>query len=176
VTNGALRINGQTADWLSYVVFSVHRTAARGRALNLRATWEQRLREAEDEARIALQDPLAERDRRQEVWNKCVMLIKEAQVLLRSDPNYQRAEANQIVRTTLLECQQLVAVTPVIARGMGRGRLPGGEPHLAQKVTSHLAMLDIEPGEDLTKSTAAYAEQLQLSQAALASIIRSGAV
>jgi hypothetical protein len=168
VINGTLQINGQAADWLSYVIFGVHRTAARGRDLNGGAVWEQRLREAEDEARNTLQDPLADRDRRQDIWKKCVTLIREAQVLLRSDPNYHRDEADKIVRTALLDCQKLVVVPPVIARGMGRGTSPSSvTSQLPKDLESHLAMLDVRPDEDLKKSAADYAEQLRLSQDAL---------
>jgi hypothetical protein len=177
VIDGALKIDGQSADWLSYVIFGVHRTSARGRDLSAGAAWEQRLREAEDEARNALQDPLADRDRRQEVWKKCVTLIKEAQVLLRSDPNYLRSEADAIVRATLLECQGLVAVTPVVGRQLGRGRLPSDSTQdLSAEVSAQLESLDVKPDEDLAQSTAHYAELLQASRDALADIARSGAV
>jgi hypothetical protein len=176
VTNGALKIDGQSAEGLSYVIFGVHRTAARGRDLSAGAAWEQRLREAEDEARNALQDPLADAQRRQDVWKKCVTLITQAQVLLRSDPNYLRSEGDAIVRATLLECQPLVAVTPVVTRGLGRGRLPSDlDAGRLAEVSAQLGILGIETGEDLAQSTAQYAERLQASRDALADIARSGA-
>jgi hypothetical protein len=176
VTDGALTIDGQPADWLSYVIFAVHRTAARGRDLSAGAAWEQRLREAEDEARNTLQDPLADRDRRQEVWKKCFTLIKEAQVLLRSDPNYLRSEAEAIVRATLLECEPLVAVTPVVGRQMGRGTLPSDfASERSADVSAQLESLGVKPGEDLAQSTADYAERLETSREVLDVIARSGA-
>jgi hypothetical protein len=176
VIDGALTVDGRPADWLSYVILAVYRTAARGRDLSAGAVWEQRLREAEDEARNTLQDPLADRDRRQEVWKKCISLIKEAQVLLRSDPNYLRTESDAIVRTTLLECESLVAVTPVVGRQLGRGMLPANvEGHRSAELSRQLEILEVKPDEDLSQSTADYAERLQSSQDALAVITRSGA-
>jgi hypothetical protein len=176
VLNGTLRIDGRAADWLSYVVLGVHRTAARGRDINGGAAWENRLREAEEEARDTLEDPLADSDRRRDVWKKCVTLIKEAQVLLRNDPNYHRNESDKIVRGTLLACQQLVSVPPVVGRRMARGSFPSsGTAQLPADLESHLAMLEVRPDEDLKKSAADYAEQLRLSQTTLASIVAAGA-
>jgi hypothetical protein len=177
VVDGGLRINGSPADAYSYVIMAIKRIAARGRALNGGAAWDQRLREAEDEARNALQDPLADKGRREEVWKKCVTLIKEAQVLLRTDPNYHRSEADQIVRATLLQCQPLVAVTEVVSRGFGRGATTSDRaPAAFAEVAAHLAFLGVAPNEDLGQSARAYQARLGATSDTLTDLAKTGAV
>jgi hypothetical protein len=173
VVDDTLQIDGEAADWLSYVIFGVRRTEARGRDLNGGVAWDQRLREAEDEARSTLQDPLADDTERKAVWKKCMALIKEAQVLLRNDPNYHREEADKIVRAAILECQPLVTAPAVVMRGLETST-PASGP-LPKDLSSHLAMLDVRPDEDLTKTAAEYMKQLRLSRNALAALAASGA-
>jgi len=177
VVDGTLRINGMLADHLSYVIFGVHRTPVRGRGLNGGAVWDQRLREAEDEAHNTLEDPLADRDRRQEVWKKCVGLIKEAQILLRSDPNYHRSEADKIVRATLADCQQLVTAPAVKFKGMAGSTVSaGGVLQPPPDLKQDLALLDVQAKEDLEQVAAEYKSQLTLSQETLTRMSRIGAV
>jgi hypothetical protein len=108
VRDGELLADKQQITRLSYVILEVRCTQARTRDLNDGAPWEGKLREAENEATNLLDDPLATADDRKQMWEKCRNLIREAQVLLRTDPNYLRDEADSIIKAVYRRCSELV--------------------------------------------------------------------
>ncbi len=119
IRDGELLANDEIVTQLSYVVMDVHRTSARTRDLNDNAPWEAKLREAEDEARRFVNDPLATDKERKSAWEKCRALLKEAQTLLRNDVNFHRHEAENIVKASFIQCAKDLNIKPD-SRGSGK--------------------------------------------------------
>ncbi len=111
VRDGVLLVHGDPATKWSYVILDVQRTQTRPPEMNDGANWADKLREAEDEARLLMQDPLANDKERKQIWEKCLKLIQEAQTLLRADDNFLAKDSSNIVMTTLDRCRQLIDLT-----------------------------------------------------------------
>jgi hypothetical protein len=130
VQEGDLLADGSPVTQWSYVVLEVRTLPARTRHLNDGAEWEQRLREAEDEALAISHDPLADDEQRRLAWNRCLELLQEAQVLLRADSNYLTEEASKIVIAAYNKChRQILGTEPVSTTHetvpvRGKGMLP----------------------------------------------------
>jgi hypothetical protein len=99
VRDGELLLDGQPVTQYSYVVLDIRRVPVRTRGLNDGAPWETKLREAEDEAQLPAGDTNSS-------WEKCRGLLREAQTLLRADPNYLRDEADAIILSALSTCKR----------------------------------------------------------------------
>jgi hypothetical protein len=102
VIGDELLCNGEPVTEVSYVILSVKRIEARTRELNEGAGWEAKLREAEDEARLPVED------NPDLTWKKCRGLLREAQALLRADANYLRQESDEITLTVIERCHRLI--------------------------------------------------------------------
>jgi hypothetical protein len=102
ISNNELLGDGEPVRDLSFVVLKIVRTEARTRDMNDGAPWATKLREAEELAEtIQYED---EEDTKQGIWTNCRGLLKEAQILLRADPNYHREEANDIYHSSYQIC------------------------------------------------------------------------
>jgi hypothetical protein len=107
-----LFLNDMAVTQLSYIILDVRCVPVRTRELNENAVWNMKLREAEDEARSRSYDPFSTQIDRKQSWKKCTQLLREAQALLRNDPNYLREEAEQIIRSVYKECEELCLMKP----------------------------------------------------------------
>ena len=118
--------------------------------------WDARLREAEDTAQSLMDDPLAEDNSRRAAWEKCRALIKEAQIFLRSESNYLRSEAEQIVKACYVRCRELV-LEPV----RERSRRPGdtGAAWIPNDYADR-QFLDIGLIEDLDREASDHAREV----------------
>lgn len=103
VQNGELLLDGRPVTNYSYVILEVRATPARTRDLNDGAEWENKLREAEGEAALPMGSD-------EDSWDKCRALIRAAQILLRSDPNYLREEADAIIISSIANCRSKLRV------------------------------------------------------------------
>ena len=171
VTGGRLLIDGKESSGLSYVILDVRRVEARGRAANDGAAWARLLSEAEDEAGNILANPLASDEDRRAGWKICMKLLKESQILLRTDPNYHRHEAENIVKAALFRCRELVSEEAVKIRGVGRSTM--SELSFSQSREERLrdqAILDFPDEEDLEETVRRYQRQAEVSEKVLATI------
>lgn len=158
VRDGELLADNERITRLSYVILEVRRTKARTRDLNDGAPWDAKLREAEDNAAHLLADPLATDNERKQAWDKCRNLIREAQILLREDPNYLRSEAESIVKMVYHRCSELIS-EPLTTRRKEGGRLQH-QPLWQPDVQTDRALLDIPLHEDLDEALNLYAAQV----------------
>jgi hypothetical protein len=117
VENGQVYINKSPATHLSYVILDVYRTSARLRARSNGAPWDERLREAEDEASRIGSDPSLTDKERKAAWEKCRGMLRDGQVLLRSDPNYHRSEAEAIFLESFNKCLQSLGLNANMTGG-----------------------------------------------------------
>ena len=164
VKDQRLLAGGRPVSGLSYVIIEVRKTSVRSRDLGAGTDWDARLREAEDLAQSLVDDPLAGEDARKTAWAKCLALLKEAQTFLRSEPNYLRSEAEQIVRASYLRCRELVA-EPVRERGLaGRAFAAAWSPDGA----ADRRALDIAPDDGLEHDALIYANQVMKAREVLA--------
>jgi hypothetical protein len=156
VKDGNLFVGGTPATQWSYVIFDVQRTPTRPREMSDGAPWASKLREAEDEAKLVMQNPLATDDERKQTWNKCLRLIQEAQTLLRADDNFLMKDADNIVTAALNQCRQLVDPTrAAITRGDAKAAR-AWMPELHNDLTA----LGLPPDMDVNKTLDAYAAQV----------------
>jgi hypothetical protein len=155
VRDGGLLVDGRPATQWSYVILDVQRVGTRPRELNDGARWDDKLREAEDEAQRLTMNPLATDEERKHAWNKCLKLIQEAQALLRADDNFLPKDANHIVEATLWNCRRVLEEQQAYARRTV-GRAPLWMPTLA----NDLAALGLSPDTDLATTVAQYADQV----------------
>lgn len=157
VKDGQLFANGEMVTQTSYVVIDVHRTAVRTRGLNDGAAWDIKLREAEDEARRIGSDPMSKDDERKSTWKRCRNLIKEAQTLLRNDPNYHRTEAEKIIKASFNQCTKDLNIN-----GETRGGKVVKTARSAWKpdVQTERLALEISLDENLDATLDEYAEQV----------------
>jgi len=146
-------LNGKQITQLSYIVLDIRSTPVRTREMNGGALWNLKLNEAEDEARRVGSDPLAKDVERKEVWQKCKNLIKEAQALLRNDPNYLRVEADNIIKECFARCCQDLEIKLEVSPISSVGR--GWQPNMYAERSE----LEIFPQEDLVATMAAYQER-----------------
>ncbi len=160
VSGSELLMRGDPVTQLSYVILNVTRVSARGRDLGQGALWESKLREAEDEAQIPLGDDEA-------AWEKCRTLLREAQVLLRADPNYLREEADRIVLASLATCRGRLG-RPERKRGAGSAKLRRALPDEG----ADLALLDWPSDTDVGAVLDSYAKRVMDSREQLPRIAR----
>ncbi len=102
-SEGTVLVDGNSVQDVSYVVLRVIVVPARTRAQSGGAIWEEKLREAEDVVTM-LETP----EERQSAWTKARGLLREAQTLLRADPNYLTSEARDIVAVSYRQCQSAI--------------------------------------------------------------------
>lgn len=165
VKDGELLADGSPITQLSYVVLHVQRTEARTRDLSGGAVWDQKLREAENEAESISQNPVADADEHRQAWDRCRSLIRDAQALLRADPNYLRHEANSLIKATLKTCSDLVSAE-TLQRRFGTSVTDASK--LWQPDTeSDRAFLGIDADEDLDTSLDQYARQVRAARSIL---------
>jgi hypothetical protein len=158
VRDGGLLADGERVTQLSYIILMVGRTEARTRDLSEGAAWDAKLREAEDKAQFAASD-LSTDDEKLQTWEDCRKILREAQVLLRADPNYQREEADAILAASLKTCADLVG---------GKKRGPGEiTPQLHQAVVANLEGMGVSTGGDWVAKLNDYAEQVAESRSIL---------
>jgi hypothetical protein len=156
VQDGGLLANGKRVTQFSYVIMDVRRIPVRTRAFSDGATWETKLREAEDEARRIGNDPLSSEDENKSAWEKCRNLLKEAQILLRNDSNYLRLEAENIIKGVFSQCARDLNIrsdnqgTGVIVKA---SRGSNWQPDMQKE----RALLEIPLGENLDISRNSYA-------------------
>lgn len=157
VKDGLLLANNEIITQLSYVVIDVHRTAVRTRFCNDNAVWEVKLREAEDEASRFANDPMADDKDRKSAWEKCRNLIKEAQTLLRSDINFHRHEAENIIKTSFVKCAKDLNIN-TDNRSSG-GIVKASRGNWSPDMRTERLSMGISPEENLGAMLASYAEQ-----------------
>jgi hypothetical protein len=170
VQNGDLLADGNAVTQWSYVIFEVRVLPARTRDLNDGAEWDLRIREAEDEALVVAHDPLADAEQRRLAWDSVSELLKEAQVLLRADPNYLREEASKIIKKVYVDCyQQIFDTYPssvVTSLGPVRGK---GSISLARPDSAGRRYLGIPEDEDLSAIVNRYKTEVMESRQIIAS-------
>ncbi len=155
VRDRGLLVDDQPATQWSYVILDVQRTATRPRELSDGASWDLKLREAEDEAQRFTLNPLATEEARKQAWEKCLKLIEEAQTLLRADDNFTRADMQNIVAAAFQNCRQLVVqASGVRGEAHAKGIAPSAPP------ANDLARLGLPATLDLAKTVDAYAVEL----------------
>jgi hypothetical protein len=155
VRDGELLIGDRPATQLSYVVLDIRRVAARTRELNEGAPWEAKLREAEDEAQLPSATTKAS-------WEKCRGLVREAQTLLRADPNYLRQESDAIILSVLSTCKARLELDGQ-TRGATRRRHPRVSP-------SDLDSVALPRDLDVPSVIGSYAEQVMEARTQLADL------
>jgi len=162
VQDRGLLVNGQPATQWSYIVLDVQRTDLRPRELNDGASWDIKLREAEDEAQRVTLNPRATNEEKTQAWNRCSKLIEEAQTLLRADDNFLPKDATNITTAAIHNCQKLVVQDQSTARGLESSK--GGEKAPAfswsPDLPNTLKALGLDPGMDLEAAMNEYADQL----------------
>jgi hypothetical protein len=168
VTDSNLLADGKPITRWSYVILDVRCTEARTRDLNGGAAWDVRLREAEASAQEMASDPFAEEGKKRQTWDKCTKAIKEAQVLLRADPNYLYREAQDIIKVTYTQCRQRIFGEEV-SRGL---RVFESVSLMQPDLLAERSLLDIPPEEHLNVSLDRYAEQVTQARR----IIREAAI
>ena len=158
VVNGELLGDAQPLSQLSYVILDVRVVPARTRGLNDGAAWTEKLRLAEGTAQRLAADPFAETEEKRQAWQECKALIKEAQLLLASDPNYLAQEADNIIKDSYQRCYQEIFEMSE--------RLVGLEEKWVAPVDQAVErqFLGIDPGEDLNETLGKYAEQVAESR------------
>jgi hypothetical protein len=153
VRDGDLLLDGRPVTEYSYVILDIRRAVARTRDLNDGAAWEEKFREAEDEAQLPGDDARAS-------WETCRGLLREAQTLLRADPNYLREEADAMVASVLTNCKTRLDVMGATRSG-ARARRPG-------KVSaSDLRSLQLPDDLDVAAVVGAYGERTVEARAQL---------
>jgi hypothetical protein len=165
VKDQRLLAGGRPVSGLSYIILEVRKTAVRSRDLGVGSEWDARLREAEDLAQSLLDDPFADDASREEAWTTCRSLLKEAQTFLRAEPNYLRAEAEQIVKAAYLRCREL-ATAPVAERGLAFARR--GSSTWSPDSAVDRQVLDIGADESLEQGAMAYADDVMKARRTLA--------
>ena len=158
IAGGALLADGDPVSDLSYVVLDVRRTEARTRDLHDGAAWDTKLREAEDEARLPADSDSAV------TWQKCRSLIREAQVLLRTDVNYLRSEADAIILGVLNQCQEAIGGTKLRAGSLAEAE--AASPLILSRGDLDLMQLSVEP-EGVLDALDSYAERAMEARATL---------
>ena len=108
VRDDALVIDGSPVTQYSFVVLDVQRIVARTRKLAEGATWDSKLRDAEQMAVEFAQDPFADEGAKKETWLKCRALLQEARALLMADSNYAPDEATDIYKTVYQSCASTI--------------------------------------------------------------------
>ena len=146
---------------LSYIVFQVRRTEARTRDLSEGAFWDAKLRGAEDKAQLAAMDGSTP-EKQAAVWQDCLKLLQDAQVLLGADPNYLREEGKNIFQSSLKYCSDQIG-----GRGVRSVAARGGKPQYPQQVFDDLHSLGVDPDEKWTAKLNEYAGQVADSRAIL---------
>lgn len=159
VAEGNLLLEGKPVTQYSFVVLEVRRAPARTRDLNDGAPWEDKLREAEDEARLPGEDVKAS-------WDKCRGLIREAQILLRADHNYFPRECDDIVVSVLDNCRTRLGLEEH-QRSPRRGTT--SRPPVIKVSKTDLTSLSLPRDLDVRAAVKSYAGQvtaarLQLSE------------
>jgi hypothetical protein len=157
VRDGGLLVDGQPATQWSYVILDVRLVPTRPRDLSDGAVWSSKLREAEDEADRVVMNPRATDSEREQVWNKCLKLIEEAQTLLRADDNYLPKDAKNITVATMYNCQK------VLAKDRSDTRSAKSVEHgsaWSPNLSSALSTLDLPANYDLNAEMDKYADQL----------------
>ena len=126
--------------------------------MNDGAAWTEKLRLAEGTAQRLAADPFAETEEKRQAWQECKALIKEAQLLLASDPNYLAQEADNIIKDSYQRCYQEIFEMSE--------RLVGLEEKWVAPVDQAVErqFLGIDPGEDLNETLGKYAEQVAESR------------
>jgi hypothetical protein len=157
VVDGQLLVSGENVRNISYVVLDVRRTEARTRDLNADAPWEAKLRAAEARAEDLLQDPLASENDLIQGWRECQAMLREAQALVRSDPNYLREETDAIVRAVYARCCALVEKAPT-TRGVATGS------QITADTADARSALSIAPDENLEVILDDYANRVTRSR------------
>lgn len=165
IQDGELLADSQRVTQLSYVILEIRRTEARTRDLNDGAVWENKLREAEDEAQRVKSDPFSTDEQRKQTWDKVKNLLQEAQVLLRSDLNYHRHEASSIIRAAFLQCSDALGFSQEArpAGGVIKASRRGWQPD----IMADRSTLNISPEEDLVAEKADYARKVAESRQVL---------
>lgn len=159
VNNGELLADGQPLTQLSYVVLEVRVLPARTRGLNDGAAWVEKLRQAEGTAQRIAVDPFAEAEEQEQAWQECKALIKEGQLLLTADLNYLDQEASKIIRDSFERCRKQIFASN--DRLTTRGEAKGMD---VLDVAADRQFLGIDPGENLSETLGAYAEQVAASR------------
>lgn len=164
VRESQLFMDGQPFSGLSYVILEVRKTLVRTRDAGVGTEWDARLREAEDIAQSLIDDPLAEDGSRRSAWEKCRALIGEAQTFLRSESNYLRSEAEQIVKACYVRCRELV-LEPV--RERSRDLRHAGTSWVPDDQADR-QFLEIDASEDVDYQASEYALEVVRARKTLA--------
>jgi hypothetical protein len=156
VVDEGLLANGVRITQLSYIVFDVRCVSARTRDLNDGAVWDNKLSQAETIAMSMSGNPLVTEHERKQAWQACVGLLKEAQILLSTDPNYLNREAQNIIKTAFTSCSaQILATGPLTTRGVA-----GNVHSMPDALRPERQLLGIPVDEDLDETLDNYAEQV----------------
>ena len=105
VQGGSLLVDGKVADQLSYIILELRIAEARTREAGANTSWAAKLREAETLARMTGKNPLATDEAHKQAWEKTLILLNEANILLSADTNYLPGEAERIFWTSFEECK-----------------------------------------------------------------------
>ncbi|MCS6848348.1 MAG: hypothetical protein RMN52_11630 [Anaerolineae bacterium] len=160
VQDGSLLIDGRPADRLSYVILELGVAEARTRDAGANTPWHRKLREAEDEARHAGQDPFATDESRRQTWDRVVGLLREARVLLAADAEYLPGEADKIYWSSCELCKTALFSTGTKLAGATRER----EPWTPDEAQSRAA-LGIPADLDLDRALDDYLDQVNWTRA-----------
>jgi len=164
VKNNKLFVGGTPADKWSYVILDVQRIPARAREMNDSASWDLKLREAEDDAELLVRNPIASEDDRKQTWNRCLKLIQESQTLLRADVNYLPKDATNIVTASLQRCRQVI--DPNSPERATKGFKQGDSVWMPD-ISNDLTALGLPPETNINKVLEEYADQVFETRRAL---------
>jgi hypothetical protein len=167
VESGQVYLNKSPATHLSYVILDVYRTSVRQRERSNGAPWDERLREAEDEASRIGSDPSLQDKERKSAWEKCRGLLRDGQVLLRADPNYHRSEAEAIFLDSFNKCLQSLGLN---ANTTSSGIVKAGRGTWKPDVLGERASFEVASDLDVLRLLKAYQEQVDETRRYLGTI------
>jgi hypothetical protein len=156
VQGDTLYADGSQVNDLSYILLDVRRITARTRGMSAGTAWDERLRDAENMALTWMTGSADERDR---AFNHCLQLIRDGQLLLRLDPDYQSWEADSMIKSCYQTCSKTLAAQPLgeMTKSLtGVWQVP--DPQGSR------GLLGIDPAEDLDQTLAAYGRAVAASQ------------
>jgi len=160
---GRLKSNGEFVTQLSYVILKVGCTKAIRDRFAMKSSWNNKLREAKRLVQDYVEDPFNESDtsKKKEFWEKqCLPLFREAQALLKVDPNILDDEIDLIYRSAYRDCLDLMSAKPVTRTTVTSEPAPTWQPDLQ----ADRRFLGIPDNDGIDARLSEYAEQLFIAQ------------
>jgi hypothetical protein len=156
---GRLKSNGKFITQLSYVILKVGCIKAIRDRFTGKSPWADKLREVKRLAQDYADDPFAEPDanKKKEFWEKqCLILLREAQALIKADPNFLDDEVEMIYRAAYRDCLDLIAAKSVTRAAATSESFPIWQPNLQ----ADRQFLGIPENENIEARLSEYAEKL----------------